>query len=97
MILTLLFRHFIAPLSDVEEGEASMVAIDEGGPTRTFIDAFCEQMGALSIYVPIRNEERSEGNGIIEAEVGGRVFIPNQPMIDDDSYGCNGMNHHGKD
>lgn len=35
-----------------------MTAVDQGGPTRAFVTAFCEQLRDLCVYVPLMYEEK---------------------------------------
>ena len=39
-----------------------LLAVDEGGPTKSFVAAFCDQLGDLVIRIPIRRDVR-EGTG----------------------------------
>jgi len=61
-------------VSNRSKAGRDITAIDEGGPTRTFISAFCDQMGDLAIFVAIGREEDTDGRYIAPTH-GWRVTV----------------------
>ena len=55
--------------------KAEFAAIDQGGPTRAFVSAFCDQLGDLVIRIPI-SEDINENGSSVDPDVGSRVFKP---------------------
>mmetsp|Transcript_793 Transcript_793/g.1364 ORF Transcript_793/g.1364 Transcript_793/m.1364 type:complete len:373 (-) Transcript_793:1061-2179(-) len=48
------------PKDVMRRGFKELTAVDQGGPTRAFITAFCEQLRDLCVYVPVKHQNDLE-------------------------------------
>lgn len=58
---------------EVAEEIADLTAIDHGGPTKAFVQAFCDQLGDIVVRIPICQELNDKGR-VMDPSVGSSVL-----------------------